>query len=168
MSEYNIRRVHEEGHCRKFLVIVDESAECDASVYFSAWRARNTGSKIVMLFVSEPEEFQHWLRVEQIHREENEQTAAAVFRLYRRKLNNWGLDDVETEEVMRHGDITEEIVATINEDADISFLVLGASTSAEGPGRLVSSLAGSQAGTFPVPIVVIPGGLSLEEIQALA
>lgn len=168
MPDRKIRKVHEKGHCRKFMVVVDDSEECESAVYFSGHRARNTGSKIVMLFVSEPEEFQHWLRVGEIHREENEQTAAAVFRLYRRKLNSWGLEDVESEEVVRHGEKSEEVVAAIDEDEDISFLVLGASTSSEGPGRLVSWLAGKQAGQFPIPIVIIPGTLDLEEIKALA
>ena len=168
MSDRKIRRVHEEGHSTKFMVVVDESPECESAVYFSAHRARNTKSKVIMLFVVEPEEFQHWLRVGEIHREEAEQTAAAVFRLYRRKLNNWGFDDIEVEEVIRHGEKSEEIVATIDDDEDVSFLVLGASTSNEGPGRLVSWLAGKQAGTFPIPIVIIPGTLDLKEIEALA
>lgn len=150
------------------MAVVDDTPECESAVYFSACRARNTNSRIVLLFVSQPEEFQHWLRVEEIHREENEQTAAAVFRLYKRKLKNWGFEDVEVDEVVRHGEKSEEIVAAIEEDEDISFLVLGASTSSEGPGRLVSWLAGKQAGVFPIPIVIIPGTLDLEEIEALA
>lgn len=168
MPERRIRRVHEEGHSIKFLVVVDESPECESAVYFSANRVRNINGKLVMLFVAEPEDFQHWLRVEEIHREESEQTAAAVFRLYRRKLKNWGFEDLDPEEVVRHGTKSDEIVATINEDVDISFLVLGASTSTEGPGQLVSWIAGSGAGTFPVPIVIIPGDLALEEIEALS
>ena len=121
-----------------------------------------------MLFIVEPEEFQHWLRVGEIHREESEQTAAAVFRLYRRKLKSWGFEDIEIEEVIRHGDKSEEIVGMIEDDEDVSFLVLGASTSSEGPGKLVSWVAGKQAGSFPIPIVIIPGTLDLEEIEALA
>ena len=67
---------------------------------------------------------------------------------------------------MQHGTKTDVIQETIEEDEDISFLVLGASTSAEGPGKLVSTLAGRQAGTFPIPIVIIPGSLELHEIEA--
>ena len=57
----------------------------------------------------------------------------------------------------------------IDEDEDISILVLGAGTEAEGPGPLVSSLgAGSRAGTFPIPIYIVPGDLTREEVAALA
>jgi hypothetical protein len=48
-------------------------------------------------------------------------------------------------------------------------LVLGASKDPSGPGPLVSTLAGGRlAGTFPVPITVVPGCLAIEEILALA
>jgi nucleotide-binding universal stress UspA family protein len=167
MSPHNVRLLHEAGHRRKFLAVVDESPECEAAIYFTASRARNTDSDVALLFAIEPEEFQHWLSVGDIHREEGEQKAKAVFRLYQRKIKGWGFEDVHVEEVMRHGKASEEIVSLINDDRDIAFLVLGVSTSSEGPGRLVSWLAGSQAGVFPVPIVLVPGSLELSEIEAL-
>ncbi len=147
---------------------VDESPECESAIYFTACRARNTGSDIVLLYVIEPGDFQHWLSVEDIHRQEGESKARAVFRLYQRKLDRLGFEAVNREEVVRAGEITEELVDVINTDEDISFLVLGASTAPQGPGRLVSWLGGPAAGTFPIPFVVVPGTLELEEIEALS
>ncbi|MGI9383723.1 MAG: universal stress protein [Methyloligellaceae bacterium] len=167
MPERRIRRLNEPGHRRKFLVVVDESVECESAIYFAACRATNTNSSIVLLYVIEPADFQHWLSVENVHREEGENKAKAVFRLYQRKLKSLGFEDIDQEEVIRAGDIREELVALINDDEDISFLVLGASTSAKGPGRLVSWLGDQGAGTFPIPFVVVPGTLELEEIKAL-
>ena len=47
--------------------------------------------------------------------------------------------------------------------------MLGAATGTEGPGPLVSSLAaGKFAGSFPIPITMVPGNLTLEDILALA
>lgn len=168
MKKRTLRTLHKAGHRRKFLVVIDESPECESSVYFSACRARNTNSDLLMLFLVKAEEFQHWLRVGEIQREEGEKKASAVFRLYRIKLNSWGFEDLVAEEVVRHGDGPEQITGLINEDQDISFLVLGASTSSEGPGHLISWLAGQASGTFPVPIVLVPQSLSLDEIKALA
>jgi hypothetical protein len=59
-------------------------------------------------------------------------------------------------------------VKLIDDDQDISFLVLAAGTGKEGPGPLVSTIAGKSASTFPIPVVIVPGGLSDEEIDALA
>jgi hypothetical protein len=51
----------------------------------------------------------------------------------------------------------------------VAVLVLGASKESAGPGPLVSGLAtGSTAGKFPIPITIVPGDLTLEQIQALA
>ena len=52
-------------------------------------------------------------------------------------------------------------------DADIGILVLGAGTGKEGPGPLVSDIA-KTAGTFPIPVAIVPGHLSDEDLEAMA
>lgn len=163
------RRSFEAGHRRKYLLVIDESEEVNAAVYYAASRIRHSGGSIVMLYVIQPQEFQHWMGVRQIQLEEETAKAKALFRLYRRKLNQAGFEDVPTEEVIGEGKEADEIIRVIKEDEDIAILVLGAATGAEGPGPLVSSLAaGTAAGTFPIPVTVVPGHLTLDEIQALA
>lgn len=162
------RRSFEAGHRRKFLLVIDESDEVNAAVYYAASRVQHSGGSLVMLYVIQPQEFQHWIGVRQVQLEEETTKAKALFRLYRRKLNQAGFEDVHSEEVIGEGKESEEIRRIIDEDEDIAILVLGAATGNEGPGPLVSSLAGTVAGTFPVPVTVVPGHLTLEEIQALA
>ena len=73
------------------------------------------------------------------------------------------------EEIIGEGYMAEEIAKLIEEDRDFGILVLGASTDPEGPGPLVSSLAaGAKAGSFPIPVTIVPGNLTIEEIQGLA
>ncbi len=167
MPDRTIRKVHEEGHTRKFLVVLDETPECEKAVYFAAARARGIGAMVTMLYVVEPEGFAHWLAVEELAREEGEQKARALFRLYRKKLDQWGFGDLPHEEVIRYGGKCEQLAELENEDPDISFLVLGASTSKEGPGRLVTNLITKGARGFPTPIVIVPGDMTFEEIEAL-
>jgi nucleotide-binding universal stress UspA family protein len=159
-----------EGHKRKFLVVVDETPECESALAFAASRAQRTHGQLALLYVIEPGvEFQHWLGVEEIAREEGLNKAKAVFRLFGRKIKNMGFESVVPEEVIREGIKAEEITKLIEEDEDIGVLVLGASKDPSGPGPLVSTLAGGKlVGTFPVPITVVPGHLSIEEILALA
>ena len=163
------RRVFEEGHRRKFLVIVDETPEVDSALAYAAARVKRTGGRLVLLYVIEPQDFQQWLGVRQVQLEEESTKAKALFRLCRRKLNLQGFDSVEIEEVIREGKKSEEIIEAIEEDEDIGILVLGASTDPKGPGPLVSSLAaGRNGGSFPIPIVVVPGTLKPEDISSLA
>src|SRR6188474_2090830 len=134
------RRVFEAGHGRKLLVIVDETAEVEGALYYAAGRAYHTTGSIVLLYVIEPDN-QFWEGVRQVQLEEQTNKARAVFRLFRRKLNNEGYEAVPTEEVIREGKKLEEIVKQIDEDEDVAVLVLGASKEAVGPGPLVSGLA---------------------------
>jgi hypothetical protein len=45
-------------------------------------------------------------------------------------------------------------------------LVLGAGTSAKGPGPLVSALKGKYANKLRVPLTIVPGSLAEYEIDA--
>lgn len=169
MPDRQIRTIFQEGHRRKFLVVVDEAPEVEAALAYAVRRARRTNGGLALLFVIEPPDFQHWIGVEEAYREEAYAKAKAVFRLYARKIKLWGYDDIEPEEIVREGTTAEQIKQLIEEDPDMGVLVLGASVNVEGPGPLVASLAsGKNAGSFPIPITVVPGGLTLEEIEALA
>lgn len=163
------RRSFESGHRRKFLLIVDESQEVESALFYSASRIAHSSGCIVMLYIIEPQEGQHWIGVRQKHLEEETNKARALFRLYRRKLSNSSFEGVTTEEVIREGIKAEEITKLIDEDEDIAILVLGAAPDNKGPGPLVSSLAaGRLAGTFPIPVTIVPGNLGLDDIKALA
>ncbi len=163
------RRVFEQGHRRKFLVVVDDAPEVDAALYFAASRIGHTGGEIVLVYVIEPHGFHQWMGVRQAQIDEETAKAKVLFRLFRRKLGNAGFDQIAVHEVIRHGKKTDEIVSLIESDEDIAILVLGASTNPKGPGPLVSLLAGGKmAGTFPIPIVVVPGTLGVEDLKALA
>ena len=50
---------------------------------------------------------------------------------------------------------------------DVAALVLGAAASGN-PGPLVSNVTGADAGKLPCPVMIIPGGLSVEDIDKLS
>ena len=169
MTSMKPRRSFEAGHTRKFLLVVDESQEVESALFYAASRVQRSTGSLVMLYVVEPGDYQHWMGVRQKQLEEETLKAKALFRLFKRKLNLAGFEGVEAEEVIRHGEIADEIVKLIGEDEDIAILVLGAAIDAKGPGPLVSSFAaGKAAGGFPIPVTMVPGKLSLDDIKALA
>ena len=159
------RLSREAGHRRKFLAIIDETPECERAVAYASRRAKNTNGVLVLLYVIEPGDFQHWLGVEKIMREEAQATASAALDAFaatvRQSLG------IEPELVIREGKPTEEIHKVIEQDQDIAILVLAAGASKEGPGPLVASIAGKGA-AFPIPVTVVPQNLSDEEIESLA
>lgn len=169
MTPMKQRRSFEAGHRRKFLLVVDDSSEAESALYYAASRITRSSGSLVLLYVIQPGEYQHWAGVRQVQIEEETTKAKAMFRLFRRKLQLAGFEHLDVEDVVREGVLADEIVKHIAEDEDVAILVLGASVEAVGPGPLVASLAaGKLAGGFPVPVTVVPGQLSLDDIKALA
>lgn len=161
-----VRRSGEPGHRRKFLVVIDETTECERAVYYASRRANRTGGTVVMLFVNAPGEFQHWLGVETIMRAESQDEARRVLGEFADKARKWA--EIEPELVIREGNRSEEILALIEEDEDICILVLAAGSGKEGPGPLVSAVAGRGAAGYPIPVTIVPGTMSDEEIEAVS
>lgn len=160
------RRSFESGHQRKYLIVIDDTEECDRAVYWAARRAARTKSGVVMLRVIETEgRNQQWLGVADIMRQEAIEEANIALDRYSGRAN--GIAGITPERVVREGVTSEEIVKLIEEDTDIGILVLGAGTGKEGPGPLVSSM-GKIAGTFPIPLAIVPGHLSDDELDAMA
>ena len=159
------RRSFEAGHRPKFMVVVDESPECGRAVHFAARRCARTGASLVMLAVAEPPESFEWLGVGDALRAEAEDDAVALMDTHAAEARACG---IEPERVVLTGDKSEAILKLIEDDQDISFLVLAAATGSGGPGPLVSGIAAKSVSTFPIPVVIVPGDLGNEEIEALA
>ncbi len=160
------RQSYEKGHKRKYLVVIDETEECDRAVYWAAKRAARTSSQLVMLRVIETvDRNQQWLGVADIMKAEEQEAAKAALEKFAARAKNFA--GITPDRVIREGDTAEEIIKLIEDDADIGILVLAAGTGKEGPGPLVSSL-GKTAGTFPIPVAIVPGHLSDEDIDAMA
>jgi len=163
------RRSFEAGHQRKFLIVADNSPEVEAALYYAASRVQRSSGTVVLLYVIEPAPQMHWLGVKEKHLEEETAKATALFRLFRRKLSLAGFGEIPVEEAIRDGSKSDQIMQAIDADEDIAILVLGAAADAKGPGPLVASFAaGKNAGSFPIPITIVPGYLALADIKALA
>ena len=149
---------------RKFLVVVDGTPEAHAALRFAARRAHGTGGKVALLLVLEPGGFEHWLGVESLMREDARSEAERVLAECSAMVEMLGGEKPKTH--IREGKLSEEINRLTDEDRTISTLVLASGVSANGPGPLVSAL-GTGKSDFHVPVTVVPGDLSDDEIDAL-
>jgi len=149
---------------RKFLVVLDDSRECLNAMRFAAMRAASTGGGVEILSVIPPDEFNHWIGVSEVIREEARERIHAHFEVFAKWMRDrQGVDPVL---VIREGEPVQEIIAQIDADPDIGVLVLGAGNDRKGPGPLVSQLSRS-SGSLPIPITVVPGDLSKEKLEAI-
>jgi hypothetical protein len=147
------------------MAVIDDTPECSRAVHYAGMRAKNSNGGMVLLYVIADGDFQQWLGVEGIMRaearEEAEATLAKIAQTVRETIG------IEPEMVIREGSATEQIYSLIEEDRDIAILVLAAGSAKDGPGPLVSSIAGKTA-AFPIPVTVIPDSLTDAEIDALS
>lgn len=160
------RRSYEAGHYPKLLIVIDDTSDCDRAVYYAGRRAMRIGAKLVFLRVIEPSYHQvEWLGVADIMQGEAQEAAQELLNKYVDRAH--GLFGVTPETVIREGDTAQEILKLIQADDDIAVLVLAAGSAKEGPGPLVAELART-AGTYPIPIIIVPAHLSEEELDALS
>ncbi|MFZ5709289.1 MAG: universal stress protein [Pseudomonadota bacterium] len=149
---------------RKFLVVLDDTRECLNAMRFAALRAAHTGGGVTILSIIPPEEFQHWIGVADIMRDEARERIEAHFEVFAKWMRD--RQGVNPELVIREGEPVKEILAQIEEDAGIGVLVLGAGTDKSGPGPLVTAMT-RNAGTLPIPITLVPGEMSKERLEAI-
>ncbi len=151
---------------RVFLVVVDETEEMKVALRFACLRARRTGGRVALLYVIEPAEFQHWMAVGDLMREEARSEGEQLLQRLAAQVNEL----VGTIPVLyvREGKVREELFKLLDEEPRISVLVLGANTGSRGPGPLVSALTGKMIGKLRVPITVVPGNLGDEDIDQVS
>ncbi|WP_120499565.1 universal stress protein [Roseovarius sp. EL26] len=149
---------------RKFLVVLDESRECLNAMRFAAMRAAHTGGGVEVLAVIPPEEFNHWIGVGDIMREEARERIQVHYEVFAKWMRD--KQGVEPELVIREGVPVTEIMAQVHDDPEIGVLVLGAGTDKKGPGPLVTQLS-KNSGSLPIPITIVPGDLSKERLEAI-
>ncbi|MCE0505757.1 MULTISPECIES: universal stress protein [unclassified Roseivivax] len=149
---------------RKFLVVLDDSRECLNAMRFAAMRAAHTGGGVTILSVITPEDFSHWVGVGDIMREEARERIEAHFEVFAKWMRD--RQGIEPELVIREGEPVPQIIAQVQDDPQIGVLVLGAGSGKGGPGPLVTQLT-RNSGSLPVPITIVPGDLSKEELEGI-
>jgi nucleotide-binding universal stress UspA family protein len=150
---------------RVFLVVVDDSAEMHAALRFACRRARHTGGRVALLRVIEPTEYQHFASIGNRMRAEARQSAEDLLQRLAAEVNE--MSGQLPVLYVREGIPREELITLINEDPQISILVLAADTGTNGPGPLISALTGKFIGKLRVPMTIVPGNLTDPQIAAI-
>lgn len=155
--------MYDTEYKRKFLVVIDETEECDRALTFAAFRVKRTGGTVVLVTVIPKPEF-IGMGVEDVLRAEAVEEAERNLDSRLARIKEIG--DVRAETAIREGNGPEQIEQLIDKDHGIAILVLAASKSGEGPGPLVTHFA-ARAHALPIPLTIVPGRMSDEEIIAI-
>ena len=149
---------------RIYLTVIDDTPEALSALRFAARRAVKTGGGVEILALLPPQEFIAFGGVQATIEEEQRQHAEdMVTRAAGTLLTESGVRPSIT---VRSGDGPKVIRAMIADNPQIAALVLGAAA-VGAPGALVSHFA-ADAGSLPVPLMIVPGSLSTEAIDRLS
>ena len=148
-----------------FLVVVDDSEEMHQALQFACGRAKAVGGKVALMYCIAPADFEYWAGVGELMRQEAREAAEEKMTIHAEYAK--GLTGEIPVLFVREGDTSDELLALIDEEPSISLLVLGADTQSETAGPLISFLTSRGASLCRVPITIVPGNLSDEQLDAL-
>jgi nucleotide-binding universal stress UspA family protein len=150
---------------RIFLVVVDESEEMGVALRFACRRAVATNGRVALFYVVEPADFGHWMAVEDLMEKERRMVAEETLTKY---------SDIVAEMtgqlpvlLIREGNRREALLKLLEEEPGVSILVLASGVGKGGPGPLIQALTGKFYKRLRVPMTIVPGNLSDDEVDAL-
>ena len=150
---------------RTFLCIVDESSELHQALRFACHRARKTGGRVALLHAIEPAEFQHWMAVRHLMEEERREQAEELLQVVSAVVQK--LSGTTPVVYIREGSLTQQLMDLIKTETDISVLVLGAASGSDDPGHVIAYIM-KHIDKLRIPITIVPGNLTDDQIDALS
>jgi hypothetical protein len=149
------------------LVVADESEEFPNALVYAGQLAKSTGWRLIMLRVIEPQDPAPWASITEEMRRQAWDAAESLTQRFTAEV--WAECGVTAEPVLCEGELKPELRKLLERDSTIKLVVLASAAGPTGPGPLVAQLAKSAGlGGRAVPVLVVPGALSREEIRALA
>ena len=150
---------------RLFLVVADDSKELHQALYYAARRAATAGGEVALFRCIEPIEGQLWGGVTEIMEAEAEQASKNLLLELSEYCEKLGAPKPRT--FVRKGILHEELFNLIDKEKAIRVLVLGVSTEHGNPGPLINYVINKGSNECRVPITIVPGNLTDEQIDAL-
>lgn len=148
-----------------YLVCVDEREESRVAMRLACMKAKTRGYQVCLLHVLEPADFQTITTIAERMREERQQEGW--------RLLNTLAQEATTEYgaipslLLREGPVGDMIVSVLEEDAAMTMIVIGVAHASAGGGKLTTWLASQLGSKLLVPLLMVPGNLTDQQLQGL-
>lgn len=149
----------------KFLVCVDQHEESVAALKFACMKSLTRGAIVDIIHILPPADFQTLGMIADRMNEERRAAGEALLR----KLS----DEVQQQYgitpglILREGAAGDELLKIMTEMPDVSVLIVGTAQHMKGRGKLAAWLAGQLGQKLFIPLLMVPGNLTDEQIRAL-
>jgi|FLOH01.1.fsa_nt_gi nucleotide-binding universal stress UspA family protein len=148
---------------RKMVVVVDDTPESKIATRFAAGRAGHIeGGGLILFHCIRPSEFQHWIAVADTMLDEAYEAGGELLSEIAERVFTYS--GVVSEIVIVDGEPQEQLMKFMEERDDLFSITLGASNVGD-PGPLIDYFSGEVAGSLKVPIIIVPGGMTLDQVD---
>ena len=149
----------------KYLVCVDQRPESRVALRFACILAQARGSKVDVLHVIPPGDFQSLGSIAERMRAEQLQEAEQMLRqVVNDTINN---HSISPNILIREGIPGEQIIAAAMEDHEVSIVMIGVAQQATGRGTLTGWLASQLGNQLFIPLLMVPGNLTDQQLESL-
>lgn len=159
-------RTGRRGDGGVYLVVADETEEFNVALRYAAHMAKANRGHLGILSVTSFDDVPQWENVEAIMRHEMREQAEKFIWAVARKVND--LNGITPALYVQEGPHDEVLVNLINDDPSIRMLILGGGVGSGGPGPLVSYFTGKGLGRLRIPVLIVPGHLDPQKIDAIS
>ena len=147
----------------KFLAVFDGTDECKSAVRYAARRAKINAAELLIVATVDTAEFTYWLSVNNKMIDDIEKESRDALKELSADIKSYS--DVSCDHIIEHGSKLDVVKNLISLDNSISLLILASNKKDKNPGLLVETISGEG---YSIPVVVIPGNLSDNDIDQLA
>ena len=151
---------------RYILVIADNSPEMNIALEYACARSKKTGRKIIIATFIEPLDVLTTQGISEIMKNEAREEAETMLH----KASAYVKEETGITATLhvKEGDIIEQLLKLIEEEKNISVLILAASVEEnKGPGPIISSILTKNYIRLNIPVMIVPGNFSKERIKQI-
>jgi nucleotide-binding universal stress UspA family protein len=148
----------------KFMVCVGHGEVSKVAVRFACARAKKSNCTVELIHVIEPADFQALFAVTDKVREERRQEAEKLLQGLAALAQQMSVTPSLN---LREGPRGEEIVKATLEDPNINLLIIGMETAESSQTGLINWLLPRIGDKLLVPVMIVPGTLTDQQIDAL-
>lgn len=149
----------------KFLVCVSRNESSRVALSFACKKAKKSKALVDILTVIEPADFQPLFgKIDRIVDDRRTEAEKLLAELAHQANEESGITPTL---LVRQGKVGEEIIAAAMEDSDINMVIIGISPERNSYTKLVSWLAERMGDELLVPLILVPGNLTEQQVDAL-
>ena len=150
----------------KYLVCVDASDVSRKALRFACIKARKRGILLDILHVITPSDIQALQGVADVMRQEAREAAEALLQSMADEAST--ITGIVPTLLIREGNPGEQILAQTLEDYYTNMVVLGVSPGSNSGMRVINWLTSQSGKKLSIPMMLVPGNLSDEQMEELA